>query len=75
MYNYDLNIPLVEYDTKKYTVDECFDIILDVVKVLEMIMLKSFKKQEMKDGLIIIHMPANVLVLIQADVMIPIHIY
>lgn len=33
MYNYDLNIPLVEYDTKKYTVDECFDIILDVVKV------------------------------------------
>ncbi|MEG0366489.1 MAG: M3 family oligoendopeptidase, partial [Coprobacillus sp.] len=33
MYNYDLSVPLVEYDTKKYTTDECFDIILDVVKV------------------------------------------
>lgn len=33
MYNYDLNVPLVEYNTKKYTIDECFDIILDVVKI------------------------------------------
>ncbi len=33
MYNYDLNIPLIEYDTKKYSIDECFDIIFDVVKV------------------------------------------
>ena len=33
MYNYDLNIPLVQYKTKKYTIDECFDIILDVVKI------------------------------------------
>lgn len=33
MYNYDLNIPLVKYNTKKYTIDECFDIILDVVSI------------------------------------------
>ena len=33
MYNYDLSVPIVEYKTKKYTIDECFDIILDVVKV------------------------------------------
>lgn len=33
MYNYDLNIPFVDYETKKYTIEECFDIILDVVKV------------------------------------------
>ena len=33
MYNYDLNIPFVHYKTKIYTVEECFDIILDVVKV------------------------------------------
>lgn len=33
MYNYDLNVPLVQYQTKKYTIDECFDIILDLVKV------------------------------------------
>ena len=33
MYNYDLNIPFVRYKTKTYTVEECFDIILDVVKV------------------------------------------
>lgn len=33
MYNYDLSIPLVEYNTKKYTTEQCFDIILDVVKV------------------------------------------
>ena len=33
IYNYDLNVPLVQYQTKKYTIDECFDIILDVVKV------------------------------------------
>lgn len=33
MYNYDLNVPLVNYQTKKYTIDECFNIIIDVVKV------------------------------------------
>jgi len=33
MYNYDLSVPLIEYQTKKYTTEECFDIILDVVKV------------------------------------------
>lgn len=33
MFNYDLSVPLVEYNTKKYTIDECFEIILDVVKV------------------------------------------
>lgn len=33
MYNYDLSVPLVEYSTKKYTTEQCFDIILDVVKV------------------------------------------
>lgn len=33
MYNYDLSVPFVKYKTKKYTIDECFDIILDVVKV------------------------------------------
>ncbi|WP_050638276.1 oligoendopeptidase F [Candidatus Stoquefichus sp. SB1] len=33
MYNYDLNVPLLHYQTKKYTIEECFDIILDVVKV------------------------------------------
>ena len=33
MYNHDLNIPFVRYKTKTYTVEECFDIILDVVKV------------------------------------------
>lgn len=33
MYNYDLSVPLVEYNTKKYTTEQCFDIILDVVKV------------------------------------------
>lgn len=33
IHNYDLSIPLVEYQTKKYTIEECFDIILDVVKV------------------------------------------
>jgi len=33
MYNYDLSVPFIQYDTKKYTIDECFDIILDVVKV------------------------------------------
>lgn len=33
MYNYDLNIPFVDYETKKYTIEECFEIILDVVKV------------------------------------------
>lgn len=33
MYNYDLNVPLVNYQTKKYAIDECFNIILDVVKV------------------------------------------
>ncbi|WP_028043349.1 oligoendopeptidase F [Candidatus Stoquefichus massiliensis] len=33
MYNYDLSVPLVQFQTKKYTIDECFDIILDVVKV------------------------------------------
>lgn len=33
MYNYDLSVPLVEYSTKKYTTEQCFNIILDVVKV------------------------------------------
>lgn len=33
MYNYDLNVPLVKTQNKKYTIDECFDIIFDVVKV------------------------------------------
>lgn len=33
MYNYDLSVPLIEYETKKYTIEECFDIILDVVKI------------------------------------------
>lgn len=33
MYNYDLSVPLVHYATKKYTIEECFDIILDVVKI------------------------------------------
>lgn len=33
MYNYDLSVPLVHFNTKKYTTEECFDIILDVVKV------------------------------------------
>lgn len=33
MYNYDLSVPLVEYEAKKYTIDECFDIILDVVSI------------------------------------------
>ncbi|MFR7591006.1 MAG: oligoendopeptidase F [Longibaculum sp.] len=33
MYNYDLSVPLIEFETKKYTIEECFDIILDVVKV------------------------------------------
>lgn len=33
MYNYDLNVPLTEYETKKYTTDECFLIIEDVVKI------------------------------------------
>lgn len=33
MYNYDLSVPLVEYNTKKYTTEQCFNIILDVVKV------------------------------------------
>ena len=33
MYNYDLSVPLVEYKTPKYTIEECFDIILDVVSV------------------------------------------
>lgn len=33
MYNYDLSVPLLEYETKSYTIEECFDIILDVVKV------------------------------------------
>lgn len=33
MYNYDLNIPFVDYETKKYTIEKCFEIILDVVKV------------------------------------------
>ena len=33
MYNYDLNVPFIHYETKKYTIEECFDIILDVVKV------------------------------------------
>ncbi len=33
MYNYDLSIPFVDYKEKKYSIDECFDIILDVVKI------------------------------------------
>lgn len=33
MYNYDLNVPFIHYETKKYTIEECFEIILDVVKV------------------------------------------
>ncbi len=33
MYNYDLNVPLVKTQNKKYTIDECFDIIFDVIKV------------------------------------------
>ena len=33
MYNYDLSVPFIHYNTKTYTVEECFDIILDVVKV------------------------------------------
>lgn len=33
MYNYDLNVPLVEGVEKKYTIDQCFEIIEDVVKV------------------------------------------
>ena len=33
IHNYDLSVPLVQYQTKKYTIEECFDIILDVVKV------------------------------------------
>ena len=33
MYNYDLSVPLIEYETKKYTIEECFDIIVDVVKI------------------------------------------
>lgn len=33
MYNYDLSVPLIEYETKKYTIEECFDIILDVGKI------------------------------------------
>ncbi|MEG0593005.1 MAG: oligoendopeptidase F [Coprobacillus sp.] len=33
MYNYDLSVPIIEYETKKYTIDECFDIIQDVVKI------------------------------------------
>ena len=33
MYNYDLNVPLVEFETKKYTIQESMDIILDVVKI------------------------------------------
>ncbi len=34
MYNYDLNIPLVTYKTKKYNIEECFDIILEALKPL-----------------------------------------
>jgi len=33
MYNYDLSVPFVNYETKKYTIEECFDIILDVVSI------------------------------------------
>ncbi|MEG0276550.1 MAG: oligoendopeptidase F [Coprobacillus sp.] len=33
VYNYDLNVPIIEYETKKYTTTECFDIIEDVVKI------------------------------------------
>ena len=33
MYNYDLSVPLIQYETKKYTIEECFHIIFDVVKV------------------------------------------
>lgn len=33
MYNYDLNVPFIHYQTKKYTVEECFNIIFDVVKI------------------------------------------
>ena len=33
MYNYDINIPLVDASNHKYTIDECFDIIFDVVKI------------------------------------------
>ena len=33
MYNYDLNVPFVKYPQAKYTIDQCFDIILDVVKI------------------------------------------
>lgn len=33
VYNYDLNVPFVEYKTKKYSTEECFDIILDVLSI------------------------------------------
>ena len=33
LHNYDLNVPLTDDITKKYTVEECWDIILDVVSV------------------------------------------
>lgn len=33
MYNYDLNIPLVTYNSQSYTIEQCFNIILDVVKI------------------------------------------
>lgn len=33
MHNYDLSVPLVKYETKKYTIDECFDIILEVTSI------------------------------------------
>ncbi|MFV0395164.1 MAG: oligoendopeptidase F [Coprobacillaceae bacterium] len=32
LYNYDLNIPLVKSVDKKYSIDECFDIILDCLQ-------------------------------------------
>lgn len=75
MYNYDLNIPLVQYQTKKYTIDECFDIILDVVQIFGEDYVNIIKKPEKKDGLIIIHMLVNVLVPIQVAAMIQIHIF
>ncbi len=33
LYNYDLNVPLVSYKSKKYSIEECFDIILEVTSI------------------------------------------
>lgn len=34
LYNYDLNVPLVKAKQKNYTIDQCFNIILETVKPL-----------------------------------------